>query len=172
MARHLYKVMAYKDEYEVARLHSAPEFRRKLQETFTGDYSLSFHLAPPIFNRGLDADGRPRKSTFGPWMLPAFGLLSRLKFLRGTAFDIFALSTERKQERRLIDDYCSLVEEILPELNADNLPIAVKCAALPDQVRGYGPVKEKSIEEYRKRRSGLLHQFRNPTHRCPENVSG
>ena len=162
VARYLYKVMAYKDEYEVARLYSAPEFRRKLQETFTGDYSLSFHLAPPIFNRGLDADGRPRKSTFGPWMLPAFRLLSKLKFLRGTAFDIFGFSTERKQERLLIDDYCSLVEEILPELNADNLPIAMKCAALPDQVRGYGPIKEKSIEEYRKRRSGLLHQFHNP----------
>jgi indolepyruvate ferredoxin oxidoreductase len=163
VATHLYKLMAYKDEYEVARLYSEPAFQRKLSETFTGDYTLSFHLAPPIFNRGRDGQGRPLKRRFGPWMLPMFKLLARAKFLRGTAFDPFGRLAERREERALIEDYRSLVEELLAGLTSQNLAIAVDCASSPDQVRGYGPVKTESIAEYRRLRAGLLHRFHNPS---------
>jgi indolepyruvate ferredoxin oxidoreductase len=163
VATYLYKLMAYKDEYEVARLYSEPAFREKLSATFTGDYTLSFHLAPPIFNRGSDAGGRPLKTTFGPWMMVAFRLLAKGKFLRGTAFDPFGRLPERREERELIADYRKLLEEVIGDLNPENLAIAVQCASLPDQVRGYGPVKTDSISEYRQQRAGLLHRFHNPT---------
>ncbi|MBN7795284.1 indolepyruvate ferredoxin oxidoreductase family protein [Parahaliea mediterranea] len=162
VATYLYKVMAYKDEYEVARLYSDPAFHAQLKQTFAGDYTLHFHLAPPIFNRGLDEQGRPRKTTFGPWMMPLFKILAKGKFLRGTAFDPFGRLAERREERELIADYRALVEELLPGLSRDNLSVAVECASLPDQVRGYGPVKSQSIEEYRGKRAGLLHRFHNP----------
>jgi indolepyruvate ferredoxin oxidoreductase len=162
VATYLYKLMAYKDEYEVARLYSDPAFQRKLSATFTGDYSLSFHLAPPIFNRGQDAQGRPLKTRFGPVMLSMFRLLARGKFLRGTAFDPFGRLAERREERELIVDYRALVEELLTGLTEQNLQIALECANLPDQVRGYGPVKTESIVEYRQQRTGLLHRFHNP----------
>ncbi|MDH5173138.1 MAG: indolepyruvate ferredoxin oxidoreductase family protein, partial [Gammaproteobacteria bacterium] len=116
VATYLYKLMAYKDEYEVARLYSEPSFRDKLSATFTGDYTLSFHLAPPIFNRGNDALGRPLKTTFGPWMMSAFRLLAKGKFLRGTVFDPFARLPERREERELIADYRKLVDELIGAL--------------------------------------------------------
>ncbi len=158
----LYKVMAYKDEYEVARLYSDTEFRRKLAEVFVGDFKLKFNLAPPIFNRGLDAQGRPRKTQFGGWMLPAFGLLARFKFLRGTPFDPFGYLADRRAERELIADYKNMIESLLPELTSENVAIAIECANLPDQVRGYGVVKMESIEQYQQLQAGLMHRFRNP----------
>lgn len=161
VATYLYKLMAYKDEYEVARLYSDSRFKKKLSETFSGDYSLSFHLAPPIFNRALDAKGRPLKTRFGSWMLPVFSLLARFKFLRGTAFDPFGRLTERREERELIEDYRALIEEITLALTQDKLALAIECASLPDQVRGYGAVKSDSISEYRQHRAGLLHRFHN-----------
>jgi indolepyruvate ferredoxin oxidoreductase len=162
VARHLYKLMAYKDEYEVARLYTDGDFLRKLGETFGGDYRLQFHMAPPIFNRGLDEQGRPRKTTFGPWMQRALRLLAKGKVLRGTALDPFGRLAERREERALIDDYRGLVEELLGGLDRENYAIALECANLPDQVRGYGPVKTESIEEYRELKTGLLHRFHNP----------
>jgi len=162
VATYLYKLMAYKDEYEVARLYSNGEFLEKLANTFKGDYTLSFHLAPPIFNRGLDEQGRPRKSRFGAWMLPLFKLLARGKALRGTALDPFGRLPERREERALIDEYRELVGELLAGLNRENLGVAVDCASLPDQVRGYGPVKSEAIAEFRQNRVGLLHRFHNP----------
>ena len=162
VATYLYKVMAYKDEYEVARLYADPAFQEKLSATFAGDYTLSFNLAPPIFSRGNDAQGRPLKSVFGPWMLPMFRLLARAKFVRGTAFDPFGRLEERREERALIEDYRALLEELLQGLTEQNRQIAVECARLPDQVRGYGPVKTEAIAEYRQQRAGLLHRFHNP----------
>ncbi len=162
VATYLYKLMAYKDEYEVARLYSAPAFRDNLAKTFAGNYTLRFHLAPPIFNRGLDEQGRPRKSTFGPWMMPLFRLLAKGKFLRGTALDPFGRLPERREERDLIADYRALVEELLAGLSRDNLPVAIEGASLPDQVRGYGPVKSKSVAVYREQRAELLDRFHNP----------
>ena len=162
VATYLYKVMAYKDEYEVGRLYSDPEFHQKLSEVFTGDYKLKFNLAPPIINRGLDALGRPRKTQFGGWMLSAFGLLAKFKFLRGTAFDPFGYLTDRLEERKLIADYKAMIDSLLPELKSENIETAVECARLPDQVRGYGVVKMESIEQYYELQAGLVHRFRNP----------
>ena len=162
VATYLYKVMAYKDEYEVARLYSDPEFQQKLSEVFTGDYKLKFNLAPPIINRGLDALGRPRKMQFGGWMLSAFGLLAKFKFLRGTTFDPFGYLTHRLEERKLIAGYKAMIDSLLPELQSENIETAVECARLPDQVRGYGVVKMESIEQYYELQAGLVHRFRNP----------
>lgn len=162
VAKNLAKLMAYKDEYEVARLYSDGEFRRKLAATFDGDYQLEFHLAPPIFNRGLDPQGRPRKTTFGPWMLRAFALLAKFKGLRGSWMDPFARLPDRREERALIDDYRALVEELLTGLSGSNHRVAIECAELPDQVRGYGPVKSESVALYRQRRESLLHRFHHP----------
>ncbi|MBE9538168.1 MAG: indolepyruvate ferredoxin oxidoreductase family protein, partial [Proteobacteria bacterium] len=162
VAINLFKLMAYKDEYEVARLYSNGEFLKKLANTFKGDYTLSFHLAPPVFNRGLDEQGRPRKTRFGAWMLPMFKLLARGKVLRGTALDPFGRFTERREERGLIGEYRQLIEELLTSLKRENLEVALDCANLPDQLRGYGPVKSQSIVEFRQNKVGLLHRFHNP----------
>ncbi|MEH6518187.1 MAG: indolepyruvate ferredoxin oxidoreductase family protein [Halioglobus sp.] len=162
VATYLYKLMAYKDEYEVARLYSNGDFRRKLAQTFSGDYKLSFNLAPPIFNRGLDEQGRPRKTQFGAWMLAAFSLLAKGKFLRGTAFDPFGRFEDRREERALIQEYRDLIERLLEDVNGDNLSLAIACAQLPDQVRGYGPVKSASVLEFRQNLAGALHRFQNP----------
>jgi indolepyruvate ferredoxin oxidoreductase len=154
--------MAYKDEYEVARLYTNGEFRQKLADTFSGNYSLRFHMAPPIFNRGLDELGRPRKTSFGPWMMTALRLLAKGKVLRGTALDLFGRLPERREERELLADYRELVRELLQGLNTSNYEIAVEAGSLPDQVRGYGSVKSLSIEQYYELRQALLHQFHNP----------
>ena len=138
------------------------EFLKKLGETFEGDYQLTFHMAPPIFNRGLDALGRPRKSAFGPWMLAALKILATFKFIRGTALDPFGRLADRREERALITDYRSMLEELVAGLTASNHAIAVECASLPDQVRGYGPVKAESIRDYRELRVAQLHRFHNP----------
>lgn len=161
-AKYLYKLMAYKDEYEVARLYTDGEFLKKLGETFEGDYQLTFHLAPPIINRGLDPLGRPKKSSFGPWMMGALKVLAKLKVIRGTAIDPFGRFAERREERSMIDDYRALIEEIIIELSETNHAIAVDCASLPDQVRGYGPVKTESMRQYYELRAALLHRFHNP----------
>lgn len=161
-AKYLYKLMAYKDEYEVARLYTDGDFLKKLGETFEGDYQLSFHMAPPIFNRGQDALGRPKKSAFGPWMLAALKLLAKFKCIRGTALDPFGRLADRREERELIADYRSMLEELTNGLTESNHAIAVECASLPDQVRGYGPVKAESIRQYRELRVAQLHRFHNP----------
>jgi indolepyruvate ferredoxin oxidoreductase len=162
VARYLYKLMAYKDEYEVARLYTNGDFQKKLAQTFSGKYRLRFHMAPPIFNRGKDELGRPRKTSFGPWMLWALRLLARGKLLRGTALDPFGWLPERREERRLLADYRELVRELLRDLSSANYETALEAASLPDQVRGYGLVKSTSIEEYSELRQALLEKFHNP----------
>lgn len=149
VARNLYKLMAYKDEYEVARLQSDPAFLEKLKSQFEGDWSLRFHLAPPILGKH-DAQGKPVKQTFGPWMLPAFRMLAKLRGLRGTAFDPFGYMEERRTERALIGEYETLVGELIgARLTQETLPLAVELAQLPDGIRGYGHVKANNLSAVR-----------------------
>ncbi|MGI9295278.1 MAG: indolepyruvate ferredoxin oxidoreductase family protein, partial [Pseudomonadales bacterium] len=162
VAKYLFKLMAYKDEYEVARLYTEGTFTQKLRETFSGDYRLIFNMAPPLLARKKDHLGRPKKITLGPWMLPLFKLLAKGKVIRGKRFDPFGWSHERKTERGLIADYHRTLVEILPSLNRQNHAIAVTIASVPDQIRGYGPVKDKSIAEAQQRTNELLAEFRRP----------
>ena len=162
VARGLYKLMAYKDEYEVARLHSSPAFKEKLAAQFEGNYRIAFNLAPPLFARTDPVTGNPRKSEFsGRWMVPALALLSRLKFLRGSAFDIFGYHRDRREERKLLADYESLISALLEELRADNLQIAAEIAALVMGVRGFGHVKQLALDEVEVKIRAALEQYRN-----------
>ncbi|WP_341958062.1 indolepyruvate ferredoxin oxidoreductase family protein [Pseudomonas sp. RC10] len=145
VAFNYFKLLAYKDEYEVARLYSNGEFTRQLQAQFEGDYRLEFHLAPSWLAKRDPHNGTPRKRSFGPWMLKAFDVLANFKFLRGTAFDPFGRSLERRQERALIDSYVSDIELILTHLNASNRHMALSLARLPERIRGYGHVKESAM---------------------------
>jgi len=147
-AENLFKLMAYKDEYEVARLYANGDFKRKLGETFDGDFSVTFHMAPPVFSK-RDAKGHLIKQEFGPWMWRAFGVLARLKFLRGTWLDPFGRTQERVIERRLIEDYRNDVTSILSRLTREQLGDAVELARLPEHIRGFGHVKQASIESAR-----------------------
>ena len=148
--------MAYKDEYEVARLYTDGAFRTKVKAQFAGDYRIKFHLAPPVFNRGIDELGRPRKSTFGPWMYGALSLVRRFKFLRGGVLDPFGRSEERRLERRMIEDYRTRIEALASGLSAATLETSVAIASLPDDIRGYGPVKLDSIRKADERLQMLM----------------
>ncbi|WP_026608474.1 indolepyruvate ferredoxin oxidoreductase family protein [Methylocapsa acidiphila] len=159
VARNLFKLMAVKDEYEVARLYADSAFVRQLEATFDGELELEFHLAPPILGR-TNAKGEPLKASFGPWMMRAFKLLARLKGLRGTPFDLFAYSGERRIERKLIVDYQILLEEIVANLSGDNYASAVALASIPDKIRGFGHVKAKHLEAAKAEEQMLLDQFR------------
>ena len=161
VARGLFKLMAYKDEYEVARLYTNGEFQRNLRQQFEGDYTLRFHLAPPLLAR-KDAQGRLLKREYGPWMLKAFGLLAKLKFLRGGALDVFARTEERRMERQLIEDYRTTVSGLLPTLDAARLPLAVQIASVPEHIRGYGHVKDANLQAAKAREAQLLAQWNNP----------
>ena len=160
VARGHFKLLAYKDEYEVARLHCAPEFRRKLEAAFEGDWSLEFHLAPPLFARRDPTTGAPRKSRYGPWMMRVFAVLARGKGLRGTAFDPFGYTRERRRERALIGRYERTVAVLLDGLDHSNHALAIEIASLPERIRGFGHVKAKSIEEAQHREAELLERFR------------
>jgi indolepyruvate ferredoxin oxidoreductase len=162
VARYYFKLLAYKDEYEVARLFTDGDFEKRIRDTFSGDFKLSFHLAPPVFKGEILPNGRPRKREFGPWMMRAFRLLAAMKGLRGTAFDPFGYSAERRMERRLIAEYEATMKEILAGLNANNHRFAVALARLPDDIRGYGPVKEKSVAAAQEKKAELLAQFTKP----------
>ena len=142
VSRAYFKVLAYKDEYEVARLHSRPEFLARLRETFGDDATLKFHLAPPLLPLGLDDRGRPRKRAFGPWVLSLFRLLARCKGLRGSRWDLFGYTAERRAERALIGEFETTIDTLLFGLTTNNLALAVDAVSLYLKVRGYGPVKE------------------------------
>ena len=146
VAFNYFKLLAYKDEYEVARLYSNGEFTRQLEAQFEGDYRLEFHLAPSWLAKRDPNSGAPRKRTFGPWMLKAFDVLAKFKFLRGTALDPFGRSLERQQERELIDSYVADIELILSHLSAGNRHSALSLARLPERIRGYGHVKESAMK--------------------------
>jgi indolepyruvate ferredoxin oxidoreductase len=159
-ARNLYKLMAYKDEYEVARLFVDPKFEVALRRQFDGDISLRYHLAPPLLARRDPATGHLRKRVYGPWMGHVFRLLARLRRLRGTAFDVFGYTAERRLERKLIADYESLLRELAGSLEHDNHELAVVIASLPTQMRGFGHVKLRNIEAAKAREVELLARFR------------
>ena len=159
VARNYAKLLAYKDEYEVGRLLSGEALRQQLEAQFEGDYRIAFNLAPPVLARRDPLTGRYRKREFGAWMLPVFRLLARLKGLRGTRFDIFGYSAHRRQERALITQYEQMLEGLLAGLEPANHALAVKLAALPERVRGFDVVKEKSITETDATRERLLAEF-------------
>jgi len=144
VARNLFKLMAYKDEYEVARLHTDAAFAQKIQSLFEGDYKLSYHLAPPLLAR-KDAQGHLIKRPYGAWMRSAFALLARFKGLRGTAFDVFGYTQERRSERELIGQYCDTVEELIVGLRPDSLAAALELARIAEQIKGFGHVKERNL---------------------------
>ncbi|HJV50245.1 MAG TPA: indolepyruvate ferredoxin oxidoreductase family protein [Noviherbaspirillum sp.] len=166
VARYLFKLMAYKDEYEVARLYADSAFQAKIAGMFEGDYKLKFHLAPPLFAR-RDAEGHLVKKEYGPWMMQAFGLLAKLKFLRGTALDVFGHSAERKTERALIVQYRETISALLAKLNADNLSKAVAIASLPEDIRGFGHVKERHLKAAKEKEAALLKEFDAPKSSAP-----
>src|SRR5713101_85184 len=145
VAKNLFKLMAYKDEYEVARLYTDGAFAKKLREKFEGHVRLQFHLAAPLLARRDKVTGRLQKKEYGGWMIHAFGLLARLKFLRGTAFDPFGYTAERKAERKLIDDYLAMIEQHITTAKGSQIPILARLARLPEMIRGYGHIKEHSI---------------------------
>jgi indolepyruvate ferredoxin oxidoreductase len=156
------KLLAYKDEYEVARLYTDGKFEKQISDQFDGDFKISFNLAPPLLGGGTDALGRPRKRAFGAWMLPVFRLLAAIRGLRGTAFDIFGHSADRRLERDLIAGYEKDVAHVLSVLSPLTLDTAVELLSLPDRIRGYGPVKEKSVQDAKARYAQLAADLANP----------
>ena len=160
VGRYYAKLMAYKDEYEVARLHADPQFVQTIREQFEGDYHLVFHLAPPLLARTDPRTGAPQKIQFGPWMLTAMRWLAKLKGLRGTALDPFGRTAERRTERALIAEYEQAVEKLIAGLTRDSVALAVEIASLPEQIRGYGHIKGKNIAEARKKGDELLARYR------------
>jgi indolepyruvate ferredoxin oxidoreductase len=159
VARYLFKLMAYKDEYEVARLHTDPAFTQRLADMFEGDYKLVHHLAPPGIAK-RNAKGELVKQPFGPWVRSAFKLLARLKGLRGGALDPFGRTDERRTERALIGEYRASIDELLAGLSAERLPLAVEIASLPEDIRGYGHIKERHLKAARLKWAALMTRWR------------
>ena len=162
VVRNLFKLLAYKDEYEVARLYTNGDFEERIAEQFEGDFKLNYHLAPPIFGGKLLPSGRHKKRQYGSWAFQMFKILAGMKGLRGTVFDIFGYSAERKMERKLIGEYEDLISEMLPKLNSNNHVQAVELAKIPDLIRGFGPVKLAAVKRADEIRSGLLAKFNKP----------
>jgi indolepyruvate ferredoxin oxidoreductase len=156
------KLLAYKDEYEVARLFTDGRFEQQLRDQFDGDFKISFNLAPPLLGGAKDALGRPKKRAFGAWMLPVFRLLAKMRVLRGTAFDIFGHSADRRLERDLIAGYEKDVAHILSVLSPLTLETAIEILSLPDRIRGYGPVKEKAVKDAQARYAQLAADLASP----------
>lgn len=165
VARYFFKLKAYKDEYEVARLYTSAEFERQIKDTFDGDYKILFNLAPPLFSK-TDANGHLVKAEYGPWMMRAFKLVKHFKFLRGGFLDPFGRSEERKMERQLIGDYVRVIDELLNKLDGENHGLAVEIASVPEHIRGYGHVKEKHLKEAKAHEAQLLERFRLPIRRA------
>jgi indolepyruvate ferredoxin oxidoreductase len=156
------KLLAYKDEYEVARLFTDGSFEKQIAEHFEGDFKMSFNLAPPILGGGVDAQGRPKKRAFGPGMMKVFRQLAKLRVLRGTPLDIFGYSHDRRLERSLIAAYEKDVANVLSQLSPANIDAAVELLALPERVRGYGPVKEKAAADVKARHEKLTADLASP----------
>ena len=162
VAKSLYKLMAYKDEYEVGRLYSDGDFHKKLGAQFEGDYKLTFHLAPPLFADRDPTTGELKKREFGGWVMPLFRLLASMKHLRGGKLDLFGYTAERRMERRLIGDYQATIETLLTTLDHNNHALALQIAALPEAMRGFGHVKEKNVKTAKDREATLLAAYRQP----------
>ncbi|NVK40916.1 MAG: indolepyruvate ferredoxin oxidoreductase family protein, partial [Oceanospirillaceae bacterium] len=165
VARNLYKLMAYKDEYEVARLYTDGTWLAAVERQFKGDFKLKFHMAPPLISKRDPDTGRLQKREFGPWMYRALKLLSRFKGLRGTRLDPFGYSEERRQERALIGKYQQRIEQLIAGLSADNLATARDIASVPEQIRGFGHVKERNLALAQERWTLLQERFDNPARR-------
>ena len=160
VARYLFKLMAYKDEYEVARLYTDTSFVERVRSTFDGDnLRLEFHLAPPLLARRDPLTGEPKKMSFGPWLIGVLRVLAKFKFLRGTPFNPFGYSAERKTERSLVADYEKLLSEIVDRLTPGNHPVAVELASIPEKIRGFGPVKERHLIAAKAEEAALREQF-------------
>ena len=155
VARYAFKLMAYKDEYEVARLYTSGEFKRRIEQQFDGDYKIHFHLAPPLLAK-KNAQGQLMKREYGPWVFTAFKLMAKLRGLRGGTFDIFGYTEERKMERKLIADYFTTIDGLLAKLNGDNAKLAAEIASVPEHIRGYGHVKEAHFHKAKAREAELL----------------
>ncbi|HSQ72062.1 MAG TPA: indolepyruvate ferredoxin oxidoreductase family protein, partial [Rubrivivax sp.] len=159
VARYLFKLMAYKDEYVVARLDTDKRFTEKVETMFEGDYKLVHHLAPPAIAKKNER-GELVKQPFGPWMRTAFGVLAKLKGLRGSALDPFGRSEERRTERALIGEYEACIAELLPGLDAGNVELAAEIARIPEEIRGYGHVKARHLAAARGKWAALLQRWR------------
>ena len=168
VARNYAKLLAYKDEYEVARLYSSPEFREKLKATFDGSPRLALNLAPPMLPGKDPFTGRPKKREFGPWIFTVLKILSGFKALRGGPLDIFGMTAERRMERGLITDYETTLGTLIGGLDEDRLEIAVAIANLPDSIRGFGPVKEATVKEARATKEDLMAQYLKPDYQMAE----
>jgi indolepyruvate ferredoxin oxidoreductase len=155
VAKSLFKLMAYKDEYEVARLHTQTGFAERIAEQFEGDYKVHYHLAPPLLAQRNDK-GQLLKKKYGPFMAQVFGVLATLKGLRGTAFDVFGYTEERRTERALIGEYKDTIEHLLQTLNADNHARAVDIALVPESIKGFGHVKARNLQAARQQWATLL----------------
>ena len=163
VAQGYFKLLAYKDEYEVARLFADPAFSRRLKDQFDGKLRLTFHLAPPLLADKDPKTGHLRKKTYGPWMMGAFRVLARFKFLRGTPVDPFGWTAERRMERRLIGEYEAVVDRLLAGLSLDNHALAVDIARLPLDMRGFGHIKDANVARAKKREAELLDAFASPS---------
>jgi len=159
VARYLFKLMAYKDEYEVARLHTDAAFLGKVNAMFEGDFKLNYHLAPPAIASKNDK-GELQKKQFGPWMLGAFKVLARLKGLRGTPLDVFGRTEERRTERALIEEYKASLQEVLAGLTAENHATALEIARIPEMIKGYGHVKARHLAAARPQWAASMQAFR------------
>jgi indolepyruvate ferredoxin oxidoreductase len=164
VARSLYKLMAYKDEYEVARLYTDPAYRGKLAMQFDGDYKLRFHFAPPILSPKDPVTGHPRKIDYGGWMESALKILARFKFLRGSILDPFGRLADRKLERSLIGEYGSMMDGVVKDLTLETYEAALQLAALPMTIRGFGHIKQQAVESYQQDRQRLLQQLQSAAH--------
>ncbi|QBR04140.1 hypothetical protein E1956_44145 (plasmid) [Paraburkholderia pallida] len=163
VAKSAYRLMAYKDEYEVARLYSSADFRASLSSRFSSTRKLSLWLAPPVLSRIDPQTGHPKKRRFGPWIFPVLGVLARLRGLRGTPADVFGYSGERRAERRLIAEYFADIEQLCARFATVDRMRAVEYASLPEQIRGFGPVKAEAMEAHATQRAILLHQMSTAT---------
>jgi len=160
VARYLFKLMAYKDEYEVARLYTDTGFLQRVRAQFDGDLRFEFHLAPPMLEKPDPVTGEPKKRSYGPRMLRLFGILKKFRFLRGTPLDPFGYSDERRTERKLIVDYRSMIDMVLEELTPANHAAGVALASIPEKIRGFGPVKQRHLRAAKAEEAALLEQFK------------
>ena len=171
IARNYFKLLSYKDEYEVARLHSDGTFDKQIAETFEGDFTLTYHLAPPLIGGETLPNGRPAKKEFGAWTHRLFKIMAKFKNLRGGTFDIFGYSPERKMERQLIADYEKLMADLIPSMDKKNRATITALASLPAKVRGYGPVKETSVDKMEADKADLLKGLKAPSANATKNQS-
>jgi indolepyruvate ferredoxin oxidoreductase len=161
VARYFFKLMAYKDEYEVARLYASGDFKRRLEQQFEGDYKLHFHLAPPLLAK-KNAQGQLVKKEYGSWVFTAFRVMAKLRGLRGTPLDVFGYTAERRGERALIAEYEKTIALLLNKLDGGNVDLAADIASIPEHIRGYGHVKEAHLHKAKAREAELLREWDNP----------